>query len=587
LKTKHTKEVLIKHPSPNPEAESKTKMSKLFEPFSVRATQDKYDKACLLKFIANAESFSSLGNQGNVLFHKMMFPDLIQPNKNLIKTGAVNLWNIVKPKLDEYISTHASDPNDITSTLDIWSDDVNQSFLGVTIHFLTKSWVLESFSIALKPIFESHTSENIASWLTNVYAQWKINPWLRINDGASNMSDALSKSLEKLFQSTCYLRCGAHKLHGVCKDLLNQDYLAPLIANHMKINHHISRSVLTTDKLANAQSEKITKKKIAKFSPTRFADAGRVFTRQYELSTEIWLIWEEMVLNMTMKKENIPTRPSASDWNNILGLSYILSVFKGSITLIEGELYPTSPWLLDAVSCVHALCRDGGKMLHIIVKNDHDVDLSNNSKIKKSCQYVVEKIEEDFLNVWSDEKATELELLPVLAATLSPSNCSLASFSNTIKTNARKFLKKCLAEMEMEEEHMIVETIDKPQQIKPVETLDVMERLRLEMTKEPKEKKSTKPVKKKDELTKYFDLVEEDAKMNTLLFWKLYEEQFPRLSKLARKYLAVPITSCPSERLFKIAKKTKTDRELLNNEDFEIQTILGKNLKAFLRLNFI
>lgn len=171
----------------------------------------------------------------------MMFPDLILPNKNLIKIGAVNLWNIIKPKLEEYISTQASDSNDITSTLDIWSDDGNQSFLGVTIHFLTKSWVLESFSIALKPLFESHTSENIASWLTSVYAQWKINPWLRINDGASNMSEALSKSLEKLFQSTCYLRCGAHKLHGVCKDLLNQDYLAPLISNHMKINNHISR----------------------------------------------------------------------------------------------------------------------------------------------------------------------------------------------------------------------------------------------------------------------------------------------------------------------------------------------------------
>jgi hypothetical protein len=223
LKTKHTKEVLIKHPSPNLEAESKTKMSKLFDPYSVRTTQEKYDKACLLKFIANAESFSSLGNQGkiiicilyitfnssnakgNVLFHQMMFPDLIQPNKNLIKFGAVNLWNIIKPKLEEYISTHASDSNDITSTLDIWSDDGNQSFLGVTIHFLTKSWILESFSIALKPLFESHTSENIASWLTSVYAQWKINPWLRINDGASNMSEALSKSLEKLFQS--YVIC--------------------------------------------------------------------------------------------------------------------------------------------------------------------------------------------------------------------------------------------------------------------------------------------------------------------------------------------------------------------------------------------
>jgi hypothetical protein len=69
-------------------------------------------------------------------------------------------------------------------------------------------------------------------------------------------------------------------------------------------------------------------------------------------------------------------------------------VFKGSITLIEGELYPTSSWLLDAVSCVHALCRNDGQLLNVIVKNDHDVDLSNVAKIKKSCQFVVEKINE-------------------------------------------------------------------------------------------------------------------------------------------------------------------------------------------------
>ncbi len=83
------------------------------------------------------------------------------------------------------------------------------------------------------------------------------------------------------------------------------------------------------------------------------------------------------------------------------------------------------------------------------------------------------------MEVWSYENATELELLPVLAATLSPSSCSLPSFSDKIKVNARKFLKKKLAEMEMEEEeqHMIVDTTtDKSQQTKPVETLDVMDR---------------------------------------------------------------------------------------------------------------
>jgi hypothetical protein len=56
--------------------------------------------------------------KGNVLFHKMMFPDLVEPNKNLIKTGAVNLWNKLKPKLEEYISTEATD---ITSTLVVYS----------------------------------------------------------------------------------------------------------------------------------------------------------------------------------------------------------------------------------------------------------------------------------------------------------------------------------------------------------------------------------------------------------------------------------------------------------------------------------
>lgn len=170
-----------------------------------------------------------------------MFPDLIPANKNLIKNGCINLWNMVKPKLQEYIQTEASDPNNICSSLDIWTDDVNQSFLGVTIHFFTKDWILESFSIALKPLHDSHTAENLATWLSDVYLQWKISPWLRVNDGGSNVSESLSNSLEKLSQSTSYLRCGAHKLHGVCKGLLKQDFLTNLVANHMKINNHISR----------------------------------------------------------------------------------------------------------------------------------------------------------------------------------------------------------------------------------------------------------------------------------------------------------------------------------------------------------
>ena len=78
----------------------------------------------------------------------------------------------------------------------------------------------------------------------------------------------------------------------------------------------------------------------------------------------------------------------------------------------------------------------------------------------------------EFLDVWADKNATELDLLPILAASLSPSNCALASFDEKIKLNARNFLKKLLDEMDQDEE-MDVEGVASVQD-KPVETLDVL-----------------------------------------------------------------------------------------------------------------
>ena len=66
LKTKHQQEVLKKYPKPmaktilaNP---FDNKRPKLFDP--VHLSQQKYDRACLMRFIADAESYSSLKSKG-------------------------------------------------------------------------------------------------------------------------------------------------------------------------------------------------------------------------------------------------------------------------------------------------------------------------------------------------------------------------------------------------------------------------------------------------------------------------------------------------------------------------------------------
>jgi len=47
-----------------------------------------------------------------------------------------------------------------------------------------------------------------------------------------------------------------------------------------------------------------------------------------------------------------------------------------------------------------------------------------------------------------------------------------------------------------------------------------------------------------------YDTLPIDKHMSPLFWWKAHEKQFPRLAMLARKYLACPGSSTPSERVF-------------------------------------
>ena len=44
------------------------------------------------------------------------------------------------------------------------------------------------------------------------------------------------------------------------------------------------------------------------------------------------------------------------------------------------------------------------------------------------------------------------------------------------------------------------------------------------------------------------------ASLDPLEWWKMHNTQLPTIAKLARKYLAIPASSAPSERVFSRAK---------------------------------
>ena len=81
-----------------------------------------------------------------------------------------------------------------------------------------------------------------------------------------------------------------------------------------------------------------------------------------------------------------------------------------------------------------------------------------------------------------------------------------------------------------------------------------------------------------NETASYLSATCADMEDNPLDFWHKNGSQYPTLSKMDNKYLAVPASSAPVERLFSIAGKVfRPDRCSLNDDTFEKLMIIKCN----------
>ncbi|XP_077378781.1 E3 SUMO-protein ligase ZBED1-like isoform X2 [Festucalex cinctus] len=81
------------------------------------------------------------------------------------------------------------------------------------------------------------------------------------------------------------------------------------------------------------------------------------------------------------------------------------------------------------------------------------------------------------------------------------------------------------------------------------------------------------------ELKAYLSTPNANSEMDPLEWWRLNEGNFPRVSQLARKYLCVPATSAPSERVFSTGGNVVTcQRATLKPDKVDKLVFLAKNL---------
>ncbi len=107
-------------------------------------------------------------------------------------------------------------------TLDGWTSISNNSYVGITVHFIDDDFQFKSGLLSLKYVPHSHSGINLASEKKSVINQWDLEKKV-VNatvDGASNVKLAIDfiNFMEKLV-------CVAHKINLVVKGVLDSKEL--------------------------------------------------------------------------------------------------------------------------------------------------------------------------------------------------------------------------------------------------------------------------------------------------------------------------------------------------------------------------
>ena len=152
-------------------------------------------------------------------------------------------------------------------TTDHWTSRAMDSYLGVTVHFITQDWELKKRVLQVRQVKERHTGNNVASDLKAVTTEWNLDSKVTgvTTDNTSNMVAAL------VLLPWPRMPCFAHTLQLAVKDGLKVQAVADILTRCKKIVGHFKPSLVASAALEETQKRLgLPKKKLVQEVPTRW-----------------------------------------------------------------------------------------------------------------------------------------------------------------------------------------------------------------------------------------------------------------------------------------------------------------------------
>lgn len=211
-------------------------------------------------------------------------------------------------------------------TTDGWTSIKNESYLGVTGHFINENSLLQSVCLGCENFNERHTIENLSVFLKNIVCTWGIQHKIVavVSDNAPNIVGAIKDSNFR------HISCFAHNVNLVVqkglKKIINVQKKVKSIVEHFKRSSHAQSKLQDIQKQLGLSPLKLKQDVI-----TRWNSTHDMFKRILEIKDAV--VSTLAILQCTV--ENL----TVTEWEIIEHSTEILQIFSEVTREISSDQY--------------------------------------------------------------------------------------------------------------------------------------------------------------------------------------------------------------------------------------------------------
>ncbi|XP_028298772.1 zinc finger BED domain-containing protein 4-like [Gouania willdenowi] len=426
-----------------------------------------------------------------------------------------------------------------------------QPYMSLTVHFID-NWTLRSVCLQTAYFPEDHKGETIAHGLKYALSSWNLDEkrlTCMTTDSGTNIIKALRVN------EWPNLQCFGHKLHNAIENGVKDPRIDRAIGVCKKAVAAFSYSWIKRREMGEVQAELgLPTHQLVTESPTRWGSRQKMIERFLEQEKAI-----VRVLGSDKKSRHLV--PTWQDIEVLESVNKAVKPLQEFTDALSGEAYVSVSYIKP--------------VLHLFKTNllqpvEEDTELTKTIKIN-IMRYLDDK--------YSDPVKNELlDMSSLMDPRFRTTYIDPDKVEQVKKRAVTELMSLPAEKIKPQQPGPAVHVCQREAQSPPNKKMALAAFFKKKVPEPEPSSHQSEALKVETELATYLLTPEVDPDTEPLPWWKRHEPNFPRFSNLAKKYLSVPATSAPSERLFSVGGGIVTcNRACLKPEVVHRLVFLAKN----------